>query len=201
MRATIGECGFCSICFSVVSVYCSVQNIESTKVKPRRKCRLCSVKSRSSSDYWLASGQPVASGHTLLSIFKDYICRNKAHLLSHVTKTTLGNQMFRDQNLYWVCELKFDSKCKSVTEWSSRSSKNKEGSRKNWRLCIKNARFSCCTFLVGAHFHGTLFLYMQFYMVHVCTFSKGALFFSSKSCPEGRPDSTFLNSSLARTNK
>ena len=33
------------------------------------------------------------------------------------------------------------------------------------------------TFLVGAHFHGTLFLYMQFYMVHVCTFSKAALFF------------------------
>ena len=41
--------------FLCCSVYCSVQNIQSTKVKPRRECRLCSVKSRSSSDYWRAT--------------------------------------------------------------------------------------------------------------------------------------------------
>ena len=40
--------------FLCCSVYCYVQNIESTKAKQRIECRLCSVKSRSSSDYWLA---------------------------------------------------------------------------------------------------------------------------------------------------
>ena len=133
--------------------------------------------------FWLLAG------HTLLSISKDYICRNNAHLLSHVAQTTLGKPLFRDRNLYWVCELNPDPKCKSVTEWIFGHLKTKREVGKIDACVSKTPGFhGARTFLVGAHFHGTLFLYMQFYMVHVCTFSKAALFFSSKSCPEGRPD-------------
>ena len=63
--------------------------------------------------FWLLAG------HTLLSIFKDYICRNKAHLLSHVTKTTLGNHCLETE----ICiEFVNWTLIQNVSQWQSESS-------------------------------------------------------------------------------